>query len=439
MKLKNLLLVSALGFIALACTKKPADVVNDVYSKADKKEFSKILPYIVPDSVSDFTDLEKQMFEKYLTESLFNEEGDQGPLYSSFTISCEEPTDDSDRVTFTVNTQLTNGMSYNEEGTLLKGKDGKWRLALVNAPNDTTSLFSVSDIDNKTPELMRNLKYAYIMTMATRGLPEFQTKAAYYYYWGTMTFKDLNKYFELIKNAADKGYPEALIEVGNAYLHGNEGVTQDLEKSVEYWEKAANAGDANAMYKMGWAYDMGSGVIKDYQKAMEWYKKAVDKGYYFPLNNMAVMYENGEGVEKDENKAFELYKEAAEKGNTMAMKNLSLFYQNGKAPNGKDMNKAIEWSTKSAEGGEIYGMTNLADIYYNGTGGTETNYDKAFYWYKKAADKGDNYATYMIGQCYQYGRGVDRNLQMAADWYNKIKSKYKPAADAFWMVQRLNY
>lgn len=432
--------MAMLGILVGACSKKPVDVVNDIYNQANNKNFSKILPYIVPDSVSPFTDAEQKMFEEFLAVTYdpdFEDGNNDGPVYSSFTVDCAEPSKDATEIKFTVNTQLANGMSYTENGTLLKGSDGKWRLALVNAPNDTTTYFSVTDPENKTPELMRNLRYAYVMTMATRGLPEYQVMAANYYYDGIMTYyKDMNKYFDLVKNAADKGYPKGLYNVAQAYYWGDRGVDRDLEKAHEYYLKAAEAGDTKGMFGVGYDYQYGEGTVKDYQKAIEWYQKAADAGETMALNNMAVMYENGEGVERDDVKAFDLYLKAAEGGNTLAMRNVAKKYANGEGTE-KNMEKAIEWATKSAEAGNVRGMVTLADFYYDGTGGIDKNYDKAFYWFKKAAAEGNVYSMYMTGQCYEYGRGTDKNKTAAMDLYKQAWNKdYRPAGDA---LTRLRY
>ena len=439
MKTKNLIpFMAVLGILVGACSQKPGDVVNDIYNKANNKNFSKILPYIVPDSVSPFTDAEQKMFEEFLAATYspdFEGANNDGPVYSSFTVDCEEPSDDATEMKFTVNTQLANGMSYAENGTLLKGSDGKWRLALVNAPNDTTTYFSVADPENKTPELMRNLRYAYVMTMATRGLPEYQVEAAYYYNDGIMIYKDKSKYFELVKNAADKGYPKGLYRVGQAYYWGDRGVDRDLEKAHEYYLKAAEAGDATAMFCVGYDYGNGEGAIKDYQKALEWYQKAADAGEISALNNIAVMYADGDGVEKDVVKAFDLYLKAAEGGDEMAMKNVAQKYADGEGTE-KNMGKAIEWATKSAEAGNVNGMVTLADFYYDGTGGIDKNYEKAFYWFKKAADEGNVYSMYMTGQCYEYGRGTDKNKRAAMDIYKKAWNKdYRPAVEALLRLQ----
>ncbi|MCH5217407.1 MAG: SEL1-like repeat protein [Muribaculaceae bacterium] len=433
MKLKNLsLMVLGLSLIAGACSKKPAAVVEDVYKSANDRKFSNILPFILPDSVAPFTDQEKKTFEEYLSDYF----GD-GPVYSSYTIECEEPAEDATEMKFVVNTSMSDGLNYKETGTLVKGNDGKWRLALVNAPNDTTTLFSVTDPQKRTKELMRNLRYAYVMTMATRGIPEYQVQAAYYWIDGIMTPKSKNQYITLIKNAADKGNGEALYKLGVAYYFGDMGVEQNNQKYFEYSKMAAEAGNPQGLYNLGYAYDEGIGTMKDEAEAVKWYQKAADAGSVNAYNSLGYMYEEGRGVEKDAEKAFELYLKGAENGNGYAMNNVSLCYQNGNGTS-QDMAKAVEWATKGAEAGNVPAMNHIADIYYNGTNGIERNYDKAVYWYKQAAEEKSNYAQYMMGECYEYGRGVEKNLATAKQWYriSANNNDYKPAEQAlsrlFW-------
>ena len=47
---------------------------------------------------------------------------------------------------------------------------------------------------------------------------------------------------------------------------------------MEYYEKAANNGNVNAMYSLAQMYDYGVVVEKDIDKAVEFYEKAADNG-----------------------------------------------------------------------------------------------------------------------------------------------------------------
>jgi TPR repeat protein len=55
-------------------------------------------------------------------------------------------------------------------------------------------------------------------------------------------------------------------------------VAKDNGKAREWYQKAADAGNADAMSNLGDFYYYGWGVAKDYNKAREWYQKAADAG-----------------------------------------------------------------------------------------------------------------------------------------------------------------
>lgn len=422
---KSYFLMAGLVLMAISitsCQKKPAQMVDEIYKNSGNHEFAKLLPYVVPDSVIPFNEGETESFVSYIVNFL-----PDSPMYTSYTVEVPEGSENADVVHFTVNTNFKDGMSYKEQGTLFKNKNGKWKLAFSRLPGDTIPAYTNSNEEKRTPELMRSLEYAYDMVMASRGLPEDQYAAACYYYYGVMTKKNLEKWFELVKSAAEKGYPKAQYWVGNSYDNGY-GVKVDYEKAMEWYKKAAENGNKDALYGIGYLYSEGNGVIKNNEEAVKWYKRAIDEGNdVSAMNNLAVMYDNGEGVEKDKEKAFELYQKAANLGNSLAMNNVSWDYQTGEGTE-KDMQKALEWATKSAEAGNYRGMNHLADIYYEGTGGIPRDYDKAFYWYKKSADDGNTYAEYKVGECYEYGRGVEKDKNTALQWYRKGHNKnYDPS------------
>lgn len=56
---------------------------------------------------------------------------------------------------------------------------------------------------------------------------------------------------------------------------------EDFGESVEWYQKAAEQGDATAQFYLGLCYDKGKGVAQDYEKAVEWYQKAADQGNAF--------------------------------------------------------------------------------------------------------------------------------------------------------------
>jgi TPR repeat protein len=96
------------------------------------------------------------------------------------------------------------------------------------------------------------------------------------------------------------------------YANG-QGVAQDYVKAREWFEKAADKGEASAMFNLGLIYANGQGVAQDYAKAREWYEKAADNGYARAMESLADLYENGKGVAQDYAKALQLQEAYAAK------------------------------------------------------------------------------------------------------------------------------
>jgi TPR repeat protein len=69
-----------------------------------------------------------------------------------------------------------------------------------------------------------------------------------------------------------------MLELGGLYENGY-GVDRDYGKAREWYQKAADKGNAYAMYNLGGLYENGNGVAQDYGKAREWYQKAADAGH----------------------------------------------------------------------------------------------------------------------------------------------------------------
>ena len=53
----------------------------------------------------------------------------------------------------------------------------------------------------------------------------------------------------------------------------------DYTKAVEYFQKAAEQGDAIAQYFHGGCYKYGQGVTQNYPEAVKWFQKAAAQGH----------------------------------------------------------------------------------------------------------------------------------------------------------------
>jgi TPR repeat protein len=122
---------------------------------------------------------------------------------------------------------------------------------------------------------------------------------------------------------ADERAAERALKSALSLLSTNgQGVAQDYAKAREWYEKAADKGNAAAMSGIGLLYANGRGVAQDYAKAREWFERAAERGDATAMFSIGLLYANGEGVPQDYAKAREWFEKAADNGNADAMAQL---------------------------------------------------------------------------------------------------------------------
>lgn len=94
--------------------------------------------------------------------------------------------------------------------------------------------------------------------------------------------------------------------LGNIYE-----VSQDYNESAKWYRLAAEQGDAEAQFSLGYMYDLGEGFPQDYSEALKWYRLSADQGYAGAQFNLGLMYNYGDGVPKDYKTSYILFNLAA--------------------------------------------------------------------------------------------------------------------------------
>jgi len=117
------------------------------------------------------------------------------------------------------------------------------------------------------------------------------------------------------------GAASAICQPGELFDHASAEHT-DLSRLLE----KAKAGNAEAQFRVGLAYDMGRGVPCDYAQAASWYRKAADRGHPGAQNNLGGLYVRGLGVEQNDTEAVRWYARAAAEGHQAAQNNLGYMY-----------------------------------------------------------------------------------------------------------------
>lgn len=419
--MKKLILLLAAVVQALACyAMSPEEIVKDAYKLASESKFEKIASYILPDSISPLTRKEEKTFADFARMNA----GD----YTSFTVEDVTVNAEGNEAVFTVKTEFTDGRTFIEKGTLRKNANGRWRLMAGREESDIVDLYSVSAWGKMTPELMRNLHYAILLTLSDRGLPQYQHDAAGIYYNGFYLPEDSNKAFALLSAAADKGYIPAYEGLGVLYYLGD-GVEKDYEKSLQYLQKGIDAGDIRCLWMKGKIYKADpDSPIYDPAKAKELLEEAAEAGCASAYHELSVIY-LGDYGETDYKKgleylfkALDLKKYADNNGEIERLIGLCYYYGAGTDQN---INEAIEWFNKSVELHNTTALTNLIDAYT-----AIDDYDKWLVCVEKLLANDDDRAYRLMYVAYYNGLGVQKDVPKAMEYLMKGAESENPQAMA---------
>jgi uncharacterized protein len=199
-------------------------------------------------------------------------------------------------------------------------------------------------------------------------------------------------------------------------VSGGSSSQQSSYTSVEDLERQATDGDRTAQFTLGALYQEGEGVTKDLAKAREWFEKAAEQDEPRSQFNLGVMYYNGEGVTQDLAKAFEYFSEAAGHGNPRATFNIGVMYYRGESVEA-DLEEAKELFEKAAYLGIAESQFNLAVMYAKGETVTADPVE-AFAWFTVADKSGDDKASGILEQART--KLSAEQLQEANDRANEI-------------------
>jgi TPR repeat protein len=152
----------------------------------------------------------------------------------------------------------------------------------------------------------------------------------------------------VVRKAAEQGDANAQFKLGFDYANG-EGVPHDYTQAALWWRKAAEQGNGGAQYNLGWLYEYGHGVPQDYSEAVVWYRKSAEQGLADAQNKLGVMNYVGRGVSQDYTQAVNWWRKAAEQGFAVAQYNLGGMYQVGHGVP-QDYSEAYFWYDVAAAG-----------------------------------------------------------------------------------------
>ena len=148
----------------------------------------------------------------------------------------------------------------------------------------------------------------------------------------------------------------------------------------------AEAGNAEAQYRMGLFALIGKVVPQSTNEAVRWWRKAADQNNLAAEHELGVIYFDGKIVPQDEAGGLRWLRKVAEQGENASGDFLVL--------------SALEDA-----------RFRLGMAYWYGSG-VKTNSAEAVKWFRKAAEQGEGTAQKLLGEAYAQGKGVRRDYVM---------------------------
>ncbi|MGV4413831.1 DUF805 domain-containing protein [Chryseobacterium sp. T1] len=108
------------------------------------------------------------------------------------------------------------------------------------------------------------------------GKEEYEKAMTFYNGTNDIGEQSFSKAVVHLKEAVEKGYPQAKEVLANCFYNGD-GVEQSYIEAVSLWEDLSKQGFGNALYNLGLCYYLGKGVEKDNNKAIEFLRQSCEK------------------------------------------------------------------------------------------------------------------------------------------------------------------
>ena len=237
------------------------------------------------------------------------------------------------------------------------------------------------------------------------------------------------------EKAAHAGLAPAQCNLGLLHLLGH-GVPVDDRLGAHWISKAADAGLAPAQNHYGKLFQEGRGVKtkKPLTRAVQYFQKAADQGETNAMVNLAAAHIDGRGCPKDLAKARSLLTVAASKGDAEAAQLLSRMDKPARTPldPGPGCREIEEYVSRhhqdvlrKAEAGDAEAQATLGSFFFNGVpeAGLEPYFELAARWLSKAAGAHHIQAQTMLGHLYQWGKGVPQNTAAPRNGCNKRRMR----------------
>ncbi len=279
---------------------------------------------------------------------------------------------------------------------------------------------SVGGAASARPDGSAEAKATFAATLkeAQGGAAARYVDLAMLYLDGDGVERDVPQALAWLRKGVAGGDTDAMVELGNVYFDGADGVKIDRRAAMKLYAQAARLGDPNGMYNLGVAHEGGEGLPENPRLALSWYLKAAAAGSARGYYSAGEAYLDGDGTRVDTAKGVAMLRKAIEMGSADAMNEMGRLHSEGAGGVRLDHAEALKLYSAAAANDLPAGMSNLGVVHHNGEG-VPVNYTQAMHWFQLAADRGYLEAWYDLGVMCERGQGIKADDDLALLMYRK--------------------
>jgi len=203
------------------------------------------------------------------------------------------------------------------------------------------------------------------------------------------------------------------------------------------WEALDARNFGEAAFNLGLLYEDGLGVDKNIDRALAYYRRGADNGSAKAVFRLGIVYWLGTpDIPKNEAEGRRYLSIAAAGGDHEAARYLAaaapvadadVLLAADRALAGGQPTEGVRLLSEAAERGDARAQSRLAWYYETGRG-VERNLDKAAFWFQRAAEGGNGEAMYALSVMFATGAGQARDPALAENWLRKSAATGYPPA-----------
>jgi TPR repeat protein len=222
------------------------------------------------------------------------------------------------------------------------------------------------------------------------------------------------------RQAARRDNLEAQLALVSSYQLSTD-LPDHLAKAARWLGKAAKSGDTDSMARYGEMLAKGEGIARDDHAALDWFQRAAENGDAGGLFWLGVFHQVGRGgLSADARRAYACYRQAARKKHAQAQfaRGYMLWHRLGTERN---LPKSVRTYMKAAMQGVPEALWRLGICLEHGICMAK-DIPIAVNAFRMAAANQDPDAMFHLARCHYRGIGVEKDRNTAVEWLAASKN-----------------